>query len=1170
MKQAIVFFLCLHALPGILLSQGVYEMSNDSISICEGQLVDSNDGVIFGDYDHNENYVFTICIPEADANITMNFLSFCTEEDFDSLRIFDGPDTLSTQIGPAYHGVNSPGTIITTGNCITLHFVSDANITCSGWVAEWSTEVTVPTIPPIGLANTSPPCSTQSLLVNFAHPISCTDLLSGVFSIDGPVQQTITALSPINCADDSTMAVLVDFSPGLEKSGYYTVSFVNSFLDACETPWLLSSKDSLFVDDCPIEVEIQADPTNILCPDDCANLSVLATGGDLQTYHYYWTQGLPDSTGPFQICPDSSLVYIVQVTDDNNSPPGSDTIYVTIRTNPKIFTDSVFCQSDTGLFLQAAPSGGTWVGSGVSNSTGWFDPGIADIGPNTLIYTDPFGCVDSTEVEIRAIDAGEDEASCPGGGAFELSGFSPIGGVWSGSFVSDSGLFSPPALADTLTLTYAINGCTDEKDIFVANIVLADTVDTLCQSTAPFQLSFSPSGGSWSGQGITNSSLGIFSPAVSGPGLHTLFYELNGCKDSIELEVIALSIGGNLSMCPENEPIWLGVVNPPGGIWSGGGIIDPDSGIYDPSFVTVNAYIDTITYTYGGCSDSRFVFVRKTVVGADTLSFCKDHAIVELGASTTQNLPFDGLWSGPGVISASLPGLFDPAVAGIGVHRLTYSANGCSDTLIMVIQEGAGLGDTAVCEFSDPIPLFAETAGGFWSGVGIVDTTGIFDPEVVGVGDHTVYYQTPEGCTDSTVINVFTPPTPQILDLSGVFCYQDTVVALRGYPEGGYFYGPGIISDSLHVLLADSGSHPITYFLGEGACMTFMTNYIQITPPLQVHIETSDDTICQNSFATLVGVAEDGLGSNYSYFWPHSQSVEDTVGVTPGTTQTYTVYASDGCSIGDTAHISVAVKDDFQVTFETSDPVCIGEEGYLIPHIEPEGLYAVQWQNSSNVSGDTLFGEAFFRYRARIIDVLQGCEKEVESEIPSHDFVHAAFSPNPNRECVTTRDPTYVFLNKSEGATEGLWDFGDGTTEAFIPNYNPSHTYPEEIQSYSVILYLDNGFGCTDTATAEVCIEPEEWAVYVPNVFSPNQDQINDHLVVSVKGIQEYQLKIVSRMGHVVFESNNPEESWDGRFKGKLAPEGVYVYHLSGIIESDDPAEHLSPLQKVGTITLIR
>lgn len=1153
------------------MAQGVFEMSNDSINVCEGQLLDSNDGVVFGNYDHNENYTFTICIPEEDANITMNFLSFCTEEDFDSLRIYDGADTLSPQIGPAYHGTNSPGTINTSGNCITLNFISDANITCSGWVAQWSTQVTVPTVPPIGLDDLSPPCSTNSLLVNFANPISCSDLLSGVFTISGPVSQNITNISPQNCVDDSTFSVNIDFSPGLSKSGYYSISFVNSFVDVCGTPWLLSAEDSLFIDDCPIEIALIASP-QILCPGQCSELRVEATGGDLETYHYSWSGGLPDSTGPFLLCPDSSLVYTVQVSDESNSPIATDTILISMRTNPKIFADSSFCQSESGVYLQAVPTGGNWIGSGVVNSsTGWFDPGTANTGHNTLIYTDPFGCVDSTEVEVRAIDAGEDEASCPDGIEFLLNNFSPSGGIWSGDFVSDTGLFSPPPHADTVSLTYSINGCTDSKEVIVSPISITNTIDTLCQSNSPVQLTFSPGGGIWSGTGITNSGSGTFSPIVSGPGSHTLMYDLNGCQDSITINVIALSIGGNISMCPNNDPIWLGVVNPPGGTWSGNGIINPDSGIYDPSFVTTNSFIDTITYTYGSCEDSRFVFVRRTVVGADTLVFCKDHESIELGASTTLNIPFNGTWTGPGVISPSLPGEFDPGTAGIGTHHLIYEANGCEDTLIMVVKEGAGLKDTSVCEFSSPITLVSEQSGGRWSGPGIIDSSGIFDPQIVGTGVYIIDYETPQGCLDSVSIEVFPPPTPQILDLAGIHCYQDTIIPLRGYPSGGYFYGPGIIDDSLHVLLADSGTHPITYFFGQDACMTFTTSYIQINPPLQAKIESLGDTIiCHNSFATLVATAEGGTGSNYSYYWPHAQNTEDTIGVTPTETQTYQVVVHDGCSIEDTTDITISIKEDFQVEFVTSDPVCVGEQGYIVPKMTPDGLYAVQWEDANRINGDTLFGDAFFRYRARVIDVLQGCEKEVEAEIPSHEFVYAAFSPNPNQECVTTQDPTYVFLNKSEGASQGMWDWGDGSSEPFIPGENPSHTYPSDIRSYHVTLYLDNGFGCQDTARAEVCIAAEKWAVYVPNVFSPNQDLVNDYLEVSAKGIHDYHLKIVSRMGHMVFESYNPSESWDGYFKGRMAPEGVYMYHLTGIIESDDPAEHLNPLERVGTITLIR
>ena len=113
------------------------------------------------------------------------------------------------------------------------------------------------------------------------------------------------------------------------------------------------------------------------------------------------------------------------------------------------------------------------------------------------------------------------------------------------------------------------------------------------------------------------------------------------------------------------------------------------------------------------------------------------------------------------------------------------------------------------------------------------------------------------------------------------------------------------------MLAADSGLHPITYFYGENACMTSWTDFIEITPPLKVNINTSDDIICQNSFATLIAQPEGGIGYNYSYLWRHSLSREDTIGVTPEETQTYRVIISDGCSIQDSTEITIEVKDDF-------------------------------------------------------------------------------------------------------------------------------------------------------------------------------------------------------------------------------------------------------------------
>jgi hypothetical protein len=187
-------------LTGLLLgafsasSQPEYNMANLIVDDCEGFLLDSDAGDIGDTYDHNENFTFTICIPDADQ-IIMDFLSFCTEADFDSLRLYDGPDTLSMQIGPAYSGEEDPPTIVATSGYLTVNFVSDPNVACTGWVAHWYTEIEVPEPPdilPIG----NVPCESNSMIITFDEPQPCDSLYAGAFSIVGPQSPTITSVVP--------------------------------------------------------------------------------------------------------------------------------------------------------------------------------------------------------------------------------------------------------------------------------------------------------------------------------------------------------------------------------------------------------------------------------------------------------------------------------------------------------------------------------------------------------------------------------------------------------------------------------------------------------------------------------------------------------------------------------------------------------------------------------------------------------------------------------------------------------------------------------------------------------------------------------------------------------------------------------------------------------------
>ena len=86
-------------------------------------------------YYDNEKFTYTIA-PTNATSVSLNFTSFATELNYDSLWIYDGPNITSPLVG-AYTGTNSPGTISSSGPALTIRFKSDNATEASGWQAIW-------------------------------------------------------------------------------------------------------------------------------------------------------------------------------------------------------------------------------------------------------------------------------------------------------------------------------------------------------------------------------------------------------------------------------------------------------------------------------------------------------------------------------------------------------------------------------------------------------------------------------------------------------------------------------------------------------------------------------------------------------------------------------------------------------------------------------------------------------------------------------------------------------------------------------------------------------------------------------------------------------------------------------------------------------------------------
>src|SRR5690554_7082223 len=91
-------------------AQTEYTMQNALVMDCEGVLLDSENGPEEGQYDHNEDYTFTICVPNA-REIVLSFDFFATEENYDILTIYDGPDKNAPVIA-SYSGIIQPPPVV--------------------------------------------------------------------------------------------------------------------------------------------------------------------------------------------------------------------------------------------------------------------------------------------------------------------------------------------------------------------------------------------------------------------------------------------------------------------------------------------------------------------------------------------------------------------------------------------------------------------------------------------------------------------------------------------------------------------------------------------------------------------------------------------------------------------------------------------------------------------------------------------------------------------------------------------------------------------------------------------------------------------------------------------------------------------------------------------------
>ncbi len=154
-------------------------------------------------------------------------------------------------------------------------------------------------------------------------------------------------------------------------------------------------------------------------------------------------------------------------------------------------------------------------------------------------------------------------------------------------------------------------------------------------------------------------------------------------------------------------------------------------------------------------------------------------------------------------------------------------------------------------------------------------------------------------------------------------------------------------------------------------------------------------------------------------------------------------------------------------------------------------------------------------------------------------------------------NPVITFNNTSLNHATCYWRFGDGDTSVAI---RPQHAY-QYPDTFMVMLIAESNDGCIDTAQSEVVVR-EISTYYLPSSFTPDNNGLNDGFGLLGENIPPHTLQIYSRWGQLLF-SETGKPVWDGSYKNKIMPQGVYLY----TVRFND---NHKPLQKTGTVMLMR
>ena len=841
--------------------------------------------------------------------------------------------------------------------------------------------------------------------------------------------------------------------------------------------------------------------------------------------------------------------------------------HIIVRTAPTITTNSTsICE---GVASTLTASGGaansyTWSPGGPSgNNTYNVTPSSTT--PIIVTGADIHGCINTNTVTINEepVFTIANGGICPGASTTLTpvpSSSATATYSWVPLGVTTSSSAPGVAVQPTTTTTYTVistntSGCSYTQTVSVAvnsSLTITPPTNTLICSGVTTTLTVSgASTYAWSASvgGVVPVTPGDFSSVTvnqTGSVTYTVSGSSGSCSTNIVFNIgispaftVSANVSPSASVCPGSTVALVGSATPPATYtytWSGG-ISD---GI---SFNPASSQQYTLTGTdVNGCTATTTqnitVFATPTLT-VNSPSVCPTNAAT-LTASGAQTYTWSATTGGGSVSTTTAMPTVSPqtyTVIGTDVNGCVSGVATSTVTTFATptITISANPANATICAGST-ITLTGSGVSNTWTG-GITDGTA-FTP--ASSQQYTVTGTDANGCQGTATQSVTVNALPNVSVNSPTICVGQSATLQAA---GATTYTWSTLANTANITVQPNATTNYTVAgTDNNNCSNIAVGTVVVNNLPTISINASANSICAGNTVTLTA---NGAGTSGTYVWENNNSTNNPITDNPASTTVYTVVGTDAnnCSAApQTATITVNQQPIAQ-TISGNVVVCKGYLAAAVTLTAPNAGYTGYWTGpapstatvSSNATSASITNGGVYT-----LHVVNNCGQATSTFTVAADSVVAGFHANP----VNGQTPLSVSYTNTSVAMAGntlsySWDFGNGASSI---NTNPTETYTLA-GIYQTTLTATDNVGCKDTATVYITVKDVPTVVVIPNIFSPNGDNINEQFYITATGISNLECKIYDRWGLLLYSWSGLDGSWDGKTKGGTnCSEGTYFY----------------------------